>query len=342
MSLLIKQENEIPINTPEFLSPEWGQVIPFALQEEDLTINRRDGFDYWVYHDPGAPPYLDTLNNSGLSEEYKWGFALVSIWSSHLDPRDGKRIDISPASFGNLPDFPTDIEGLRDFYNLIEGGDPSNGHAINPATGQPYPANSVLKADYARVLAEFWADGPDSETPPGHWFSMLNHYVHDHPDFVRRFRGIGPVMDSLEWDVKAYLTLGGAVHDAAIAAWGIKGWYDYVRPVSAIRGMAELGQGSNPGLPNYHPGGIPLYDGYVELVQAGDPLVGENLENLNKIKLYAWKGPEYINGPDTTYAGVDWILAEEWWPYQRPSFVTPPFAGYISGHSTFPELRLKC
>ena len=34
-------------------------------------------------------------------------------------------------------------------------------------------------------------------------------------------------------------------------------------------------------------------------------------------------------------AKVGWILAENWWPYQRPSFVTPPFAGYISGHSTF-------
>ncbi len=28
-------------------------------------------------------------------------------------------------------------------------------------------------------------------------------------------------------------------------------------------------------------------------------------------------------------------FAENWWPYQRPSFVTPPFAGYVSGHSTF-------
>jgi hypothetical protein len=34
-------------------------------------------------------------------------------------------------------------------------------------------------------------------------------------------------------------------------------------------------------------------------------------------------------------AGVGWILAEEWWPYQRPTFVTPPFAGYVSGHSTY-------
>jgi hypothetical protein len=35
------------------------------------------------------------------------------------------------------------------------------------------------------------------------------------------------------------------------------------------------------------------------------------------------------------FAGVGWILAENWWPYQRPTFVTPPFSGYISGHSTY-------
>ena len=34
-------------------------------------------------------------------------------------------------------------------------------------------------------------------------------------------------------------------------------------------------------------------------------------------------------------AGVGWILAVDWVPYQRPTFVTPSFAGYVSGHSTF-------
>ena len=53
------------------------------------------------------------------------------------------------------------------------------------------------------------------------------------------------------------------------------------------------------------------------------------------MKLYTWRGPGYIDDPDTDLAGVGWILAEEWWPYQRPWFVTPPFAGYISGHSTY-------
>lgn len=326
--------NVTPLSTPDFLSPEWGSVTPFSLTDDDLTIYERDGNEYKVYHDPGAPPYLDLNNVGGLSEEYKWGFALVSVWSSHLDPSDGVMWDISPGSIGNISDYPTDIAGFRDFYNLIDGGDPSQGHPINPKTGQPYEPQIVPRADYARVLAEFWADGPDSETPPGHWFTILN-YVNDHPQFQKRYRGQGDELDELEWDVKAYLMMGGAMHDCAISAWGIKGWYDYLRPISAIRGMAELGQSTDPNLPSYHPGGIPLIPGYIELVEPGDVLAGNNGEHVGKIKLYAWRGPEFIADPDTDVAGVGWILAGNWWPYQRPSFVTPPFAGYVSGHSTY-------
>ena len=68
---------------------------------------------------------------------------------------------------------------------------------------------------------------------------------------------------------------------------------------------------------------------------ADDALAGENGEHVDKIKLLAWRGPDFIDDPETDQAGVDWILAENWWPYQRPTFVTPPFAGYISGHSTY-------
>ena len=326
--------NVVPLNVIPFLSPEWGQVVPFALKEEDLTIYQRDGFDYWVYHDPGVPPHIDPDNGGEISDEYKWGFALVSIWSSHLDPADGVMLDISPGSIGNIQQFPTTLAGYHNFYNLIEGGDAGIGHTINPVTGQPYVPQLVPRGDYARVLAEFWADGPDSETPPGHWFAILN-YVNDHPLFEKRYKGTGNILDDLEWDVKAYFMMGGAMHDAAITAWGIKGWYDYIRPISAIRYMCDKGQNSDPSLPGYDLGGITLTAGLVEVVQNGDPLAGNNNEHLGKIKLYSWKGPDYISDPQTDKAGVDWILAENWWPYQRPSFVTPPFAGYISGHSAY-------
>jgi hypothetical protein len=67
----------------------------------------------------------------------------------------------------------------------------------------------------------------------------------------------------------------------------------------------------------------------------GDPLADESVENIGKIKIRAWKGPDFIDNPETDVANVDWILGTHWWPYQRGTFVTPPFAGYVSGHSTF-------
>ena len=324
--------NEIPFDTPEFLSPEWGNVIPFALSSDDLTIYERDGKDYYVYHDPGSPPR--TGIDSYLSEEYKWNFSLVSIWGAHLDTQDSIIWDISPASIGNISDYPSTLQELRDFYPLFEGGDPSNGYNLNPVTGLPYEPQYVPRGDYARVLAEFWADGPDSETPPGHWFTILN-YVSDHSELEKKYKGIGPILDDIEWDVKSYLVLGGAVHDAAIAAWGIKGWYDYIRPISAIRYMADMGQCSDSTKANYNAEGIPLIEGYIELINENDPLAGQMDEHLGKIKLYTWRGPDYIDNPEIDMAGVGWIRAENWWPYQRPTFVTPPFAGYVSGHSTY-------
>lgn len=335
--------NVLPDAAQPFLGPEWGLVTPFALGPEDLTVYQREGHDYPVYHDPGSPPHIDAQPPAAAdrigelkpaSEEYQWGFALVAAWSSHLDPADGVLWDISPGNIGNVAELPQTFAEYQAFYNLLEGGDAGQGHPLNPHTGQPYEEQWVPRGDYTRVLAEFWADGPETETPPGHWFTILN-YVGDHPLFEKRFGGEGPILDDLEWDVKAYFALGGAVHDAAVSAWGIKGWYDYVRPISAIRWMADQGQSSDPDLPRYDPAGLPLMDGYIELVQADDPLAGENGEHIGKIKLRAWRGPSYIADPDTDLAGVGWILAENWWPYQQPTFVTPPFAGYISGHSTF-------
>lgn len=327
----IDQSGNSVDRVPEFLSPEWGNVYPFALTSKDLTLHYRDGDTYQVYHDPGPPPHVGAPQE-GLN--YHWGHSLVARWSSQMDPGDGVLWDISPASIGNVKEYPTSVEGLPGFYDEEGGGDFGEGHDLNPVTGEPYEEQPVLRGDYTRVLAEFWADGPDSETPPGHWFTILN-YVNDHPLTEKRYQGQGPVLDDLEWDVKAYFVLAGAMHDAAVSAWSIKGWYDYIRPISAIRYMADQGQCTDPGGINYSINGIPLIDGYIEQIKIGDPLAGEQNENVDKIKLYAWKGPKYINDPETEQAGVGWILAENWWPYQRPSFVTPPFAGYVSGHSTF-------
>jgi len=312
----------IPGGSPEFLGPEWGAVTPFSLQEEDLTIYQRDGFDYWVFHDPGPPPFIGSERDA----EYKAGFEQVAIWSGYLDPSDGVAIDIGPGARGN---------------NTL-GTNDGSGYAVNPVTGRPYAPNRVLAGDYYRVLAEFWADGPDSETPPGHWFTLAN-YVSDHSMVEKRLAGEGALLDELEWDVKLYLTLGGAMHDVAISAWGVKGWYDYIRPISAIRYMCDMGQSSDPELGSWNPDGINLKSGAIELITPGTAaaggihhhLAGEGGEHIGKIALWSWLGPDYIDDPEISSAGVGWILCENWWPYQRPSFVTPPFAGYVSGHSTY-------
>ncbi|MEJ2139649.1 MAG: vanadium-dependent haloperoxidase [Gammaproteobacteria bacterium] len=356
LDLFIDQAGN-PIGTDiPFLSPEWGSVIPFALTDDVKRTEMRDGYEYQIYYDPGCPP----LTTNGLLEMYQKGFAMVAIWSSHLDPFDdvgggSQLIDISPRSLGS-PDNVISPDGMTGFYPLnfldnyyrdtcaedpangfycfFDGGDRSTGYDINPATGEPYEEQLVPLGDYTRVLAEFWADGPDSETPPGHWFTIFNE-VSDHPELVKSIGGQGTEVGPLEWDIKGYFVMGGAMHDCAISAWGIKGYYDYLRPVSAIRAMADRGQSSDPSLvDSYSPDGLPLYEGFIELVEAGDPLAGAANEHVGKIKVLAWRGPEFIDNPDPQ-AGVGWILAENWWPYQRPSFVTPPFAGYVSGHSTY-------
>ena len=101
---------------------------------------------------------------------------MVSIWGSHLSPLDNTVWDISPNSNGNVDDntYPTDFSNYTSFYDYYEGNDTGQGYSMNPVTNQTYEIQNVKRGDYTRVLAEYWADGPDSETPPGHWFVLLN------------------------------------------------------------------------------------------------------------------------------------------------------------------------
>ena len=140
---------------------------------------------------------------------------VVLRYSSELDPRDGVVVDVGP--------------GARGGSTL--GTNDGRGHARNPATGRPYRPNRMLRGDFGRALAEFWADGPDSETPPGHWNTIANTVS----DAVAEG-------DRLEWDVKLYFALNGALHDAAVAAWGAKREYESARPISMIRWLAAEGK----------------------------------------------------------------------------------------------------
>ena len=265
-----------PGSVQSFIGPHWGRVAGFALSASTAGVPI----------DPGAPPRLAAAGGRA----YQRDALAVLRRSAELDPRDGVSIDIGP--------------GARGANSL--GANDGHGHDVNPATGRPYAPNVVPRADYARALAEYWADGPRSETPPGHWNSVANE-VSDSPGLTRRIGGRGREVDRLEWDVKLYLALNGAVHDAAVAAWGLKGHYDSARPISMIRYLGARNQ-------------LPPVPGLVER-RGGETFVR------------SWAG--FPDDPAAQASGVRWIRAVDWVPYQLPTFVTPAFAGYVSGHSTF-------
>jgi len=302
-------QNGIPIENgvQQAIAPHWGHVRSFALPAAGA-----DG----VPIDPGPPPLLGTATD----QAYKDAAVAIIRYSSALDSTSGETTDISPGAFGG--------------NNL--GTNDGHGHALNPATGQPYPPDVVKTGDFARALTEFWADGPKSETPPGHW-NVIANSVSDELDPDLRIAGSGPRIDRLQWDVKLYLALNGAVHDAAIAAWGLKGHYDSVRPISMIRYLGGRGQSSDPSGPAYDPEGLPLVPGLIEVVTAETTAPGGRHAALTghegEIAIRAWQGNPA--DPKTETSGVGWILAVNWVPYQVPTFVTPSFPGYVSGHSTF-------
>jgi Domain of unknown function (DUF6851)/VCPO second helical-bundle domain len=124
--------------------------------------------------------------------------------------------------------------------------------------------------DRKKTIAEYWADGPGTPGPPGHW-NVIAQYVSKRDSH------------DLDRDVKLYFVLNNALMDCAIAAWDVKRYYDSVRPISAIR-----------------------------FLYAGK-------------QVQAWGGP---------FLGTRTIDGATWHPYQRATVVTPPFAEFVSGHST--------
>jgi hypothetical protein len=99
-----------------------------------------------------------------------------------------------------------------------------------PRTMSGYSTADIVQAladtsnlnDRKKVTAEYWADGPKSEFPPGHWavFAQVTSRRRNH---------------SLDTDAKMFFALGNALMDASIASWWTKYKWDFVRPITAIR-----------------------------------------------------------------------------------------------------------
>lgn len=150
-------------------------------------------------------------------------------------------------------------------------GQSSTNDAAYRSQLQEVLAYSANLNDKLKVIAEFWADGPRTESPPGHW-NQIAHGVIERDDL------------SLVKSTQLFFALNGALLDAGIATWEAKRHYDYIRPASAIRWLYQ------------------------------------------DVQVRAWGGPN----KDSQF-----ILGQDWSPYQTITFVTPPFPEYVSGHSTF-------
>jgi len=286
-----------------YIGAHWGVVPPFAMVR-------------------GAPdePYFVLDAPDKLDDDLVAATVELIRKSAELDTEDGVMIDISPGAYGNNP----------------LGTNDGTGHPLNPATGLPYEPQLVRRGDFTRLLAEFWADGPASETPPGHWNTVANH-LSDEPDFERRLYGMGDELDPLAWDVHVYFALNGAVHDAAIAAWELKREHLTARPITLIRTLGARGQRTNVDGPSYHSEGLPLVDNLIEVITPESSAPGQRHAHLSRyvgeIAVRSWRGEP--GDRKNEVGGVGWIRAVEWIPYQRRTFVTPAFPGFVSGHSTF-------
>lgn len=130
----------------------------------------------------------------------------------------------------------------------------------------------------------------------------------------------GSTAADLRRDVMLYFALNGALHDAAVATWGAKRFYQSPRPISMIRYMAFQGQSSDPKAPSYNAEGLPLVPGLVELVTSGSSAPGQPLSALAADV-----------GQVAVRTQTGWVLGARWTP-GRP---TPASPGWVSEESAF-------
>ena len=80
---------------------------------------------------------------------------------------------------------------------------------------------SANLTDEQKMIAEYWANGPHTELPPGHW-DLFGEFVsrRDH--------------HTVDDDAKMFFALTNAIFDAGIAAWDAKRGFDSVRPITSI------------------------------------------------------------------------------------------------------------
>ncbi len=281
-------QNVIPLGDPSrplpYLTPHWGEVKPFALGRFNPDAVRIPVPD---------PPQLNGVGHQQYIDE---AVECLRIFSS-MDPAvapGNEIIDLSPQ-----------VRGVGTIGIVYD----SMGHPINPYTGEAYDRHEVPLGDYLRVVAAYH-DGLNYTSPPPWWLEVAGDLCKGEGLVSSRPANKFEEHD-LEYDVKLFFIVTGAVHDAAINSWDIKRRTANARPISQSRSLDEHGL-------------LPVEEGFLEIIAEGDPLAGDADEWVGRYKVMSWAGPDQ---------GVKWIRVAEWRSYQPLTFSFPPFPAYNSGHT---------
>jgi membrane-associated phospholipid phosphatase len=93
--------------------------------------------------------------------------------------------------------------------------------------------------DNQRKIANWWSDGFNTYTPPGHWNRFAK-------DFIIQYK-LNPVRSARTF---AYMNM--AIMDAGISCWDAKYYYHYPRPIQTIPGFKTIL--GTPNFPSYTSG----------------------------------------------------------------------------------------
>lgn len=205
-SLGYKPDNIISANSPSGIGNAAAQAV--------LIFRHQDGSNQ-----------LGDLH-AGAYSDYT-GYAPVNTSASIIDPNHWQPLDVN----GQTQTYIAPHWGKVIPYALQSA---SQYRAITPLPADynkdpmryKTQATQVLEysntlTDEKKVIAEYWADGPKSELPPGHW-TLFAEFVSTRDNHTQND------------DVKMFFALTNAIFDASIASWEAKRFYDYVRPVTAI------------------------------------------------------------------------------------------------------------
>lgn len=120
------------------------------------------------------------------------------------------------------PDAPPQLGDFSEYVDGL-GNVTTNDQAYRDQFTEVMEASATLTTE-EKVIAEYWADGPRTEAPPGHWNQIAQDIA------LREGHGIDD-------DAKMFFALNTALFDAGIATWEAKYYYDFIRPQSAIRNL---------------------------------------------------------------------------------------------------------